>query len=63
MSKDKAGLVGLLETEPYPRNIRVRAGKQLINNANQSRKADCERTNSTSQICLKQLKSSTKKSR
>lgn len=61
MSKDEIGLVGLLETASYPGNIRVRAEEQLINNAYQSRKTDCEHTNSTSQICLKQLKSSTKK--
>lgn len=61
MSKDKEGLVGLLETKSYLGNVRVRDEKQLINNAYQSRKTDCEHTNSTSQICLKQLKSSTKK--
>lgn len=61
MNKDEAGLVGLLETASYPGNVRVRAEKQLINNAYQSRKTDCEHTNSTRQICLKQLKTSTKK--
>lgn len=62
MSKDEAGQVGLLEIESYPGNIGVRAEKQLINNAYQMRNTDCEHTNSTSQICLKQLRSSTKKS-
>lgn len=61
MSKDKEVLVGLLETASCQGNVRVRAEKQLINNAYQSRKTDCEHTNSTRQICVKQLKSSTKK--
>lgn len=59
MSRDEAGLVGLLETASYSGNIRVRAEKQLINNAYQSRETDCEHTSSTRQICLNQLKSST----
>lgn len=39
----------------------LRVEKQLINNAYQSRKTDCEHTNSNSQVCLKQMKRSTKK--
>jgi len=43
----------------YLRNVSGKAKKQLIKNAEQSRKADCYQTNSARQICLKQLKSST----